>query len=192
MFHFSTNISEEHQDGTCKRRFLYIKPNLNTNQRAFKKHTISYDPVQNEDCSIGNVGWNGYLEHGFDVIQGFGYPCAVIGRGASRDNYQMNFWFSLENNITLDGHLFFHDTNYTYRFCPFAHEDHCNENESGYGALVLYKFILPENNLFQDQWHDCIRSTITVNVTDHSGNHGSFKLIFNDSEYFDVPGWSID
>lgn len=176
-------------NGTSKRAIIYIQPNLNsTGQHKFKKHEIIYKPIQNSDVSTKKILWYGTEEDCFDLFEdSHGKPCAVIGNGFSNPKYHVNLWFSRQNHVRIDGHVYFEDETSYYRFSPKADENHIGDDEHGSATLLLYKCIVPESDFEQYGWRDVIRP-VTVNVTDYYGNNGSFELTFNDKDHFDIPG----
>lgn len=179
-------IYKEHYNGICERRLIKIYPN--NSQRKFKKYEITYNPISNEEVKTGNFLWNGEETDGFTLRQSdSSYPCAVIGRWGTRENYQINLWFSRKNGINIDGHLFLEDTFYYYRFCPCVKEDHFNDADEGVPTLLLYRFTAPVNNASQCCWRNVIHP-VTVNVTDFYGNTSTFQLTFNDTDHSDIPG----
>lgn len=183
------SVYKDHTTGTCKRNIISIKPNIDGNvQVKFKKHNITYDGISNGAVNTGPLPWEMFnIEDGFNLIEpGDGLPCAVIGRGAGRDDYQVNLWFSRQNKINIDGHFYTEDSSYVYRFKGYVMEKHCGDDEQGAVTLLLYKFTMPVDNARQLRWSDAL-NIVTVDVTDTYGNKGSFQVFFDDKNYFDIP-----
>lgn len=190
-------IATEHTSGTCKRRIVYIQPNvLKNDELKFKDYKLHYDGISNNDVNLCETTWGvenfaDKYEKSFDLIQnGANQPCAVIGSIPCGSDYQVNLWFSNCHRIHIEGHFHLFGriaTGYQYRMCPFVKEDYSNCDEKGFVTLLLYKFTLPESNLDrQSGWKDVIRP-VKVEVTDNYGNEGTFNLTFNNSHAFDVP-----
>lgn len=187
---------ENHLNGVAKRRIAHIRPNKSaTGEEKFKKYEIIHDPIRNGDVSTGTNLWSDSdeEERGFSMInESYGKPCAVIGRGYSNSDYQVNLWYSRKNNIKIDGKFYVVDSKYE-KFYVYKlnetpiEENHSDDDEDGAATLLLYKFILPESNKSHTKWDDVFRK-ITVNVTDYYGNEGSFQLVFDDKDKFDLPG----
>lgn len=143
-----------------------------------------------------NFNWFEGKEKYFDIFrEGGSDPLAVISLDykpasnptAQTNEYQLNIWFPGKSNINIDGHIHIASTHSLYRFSPLAIEDHTNDDDHGLVTLLLYKFILPDTNLYRYGWRNFVRP-VTIAVIDFHGNEGSFVLTFNDSEYFDTPG----
>ncbi|TDB56122.1 hypothetical protein [Photorhabdus luminescens] len=188
---------KEHYTGKCQRAVISIRPNVEKTggDNKFMHHEISYSPVNNDNVSQDTIKWDAIGSDDypcFSVIKTggrSGAPCAVIGRGIERDDYQVNIFYSRKNKVDLDGYFFVGDNSYYYRFAAKANENHMEDDEGGAATLLLYKFIMPENNCAQYNWIDAINSPNVV-VADAYGNKGEFKLFFNDSDHFDIPAFS--
>lgn len=180
---------KEHDDGECKRRIAYIRPNKETTgQEKFKTHEIIYKPIENSDVSTGTIYWwwgTDQHEPCFSLIKnGYAKPCAVIGRGG--DNFQVNLWYSRKNHVGIDGKFYVYGSSYYYQFNAKADQNHFGDDEHGAATLVLYKF-----QMTYDEWHynwKNVINNVTVNVTDFYGNDGTLQLTFDDKDKFDGPG----
>ncbi len=185
------NIYKSHTSATMKRKKIRIKPKTNIDNNYFLEHSIEYDPVVNSDINKGSLSWHGSSHKGFNVIDnlgsGYGLPCAVIGRGYHHDNYQVNFWYSFQNHVKLDGNFYLADNSYVYSCeAKRVDEEYMGQNEHGAATLLLYKVTVPESRCRLYYWYDAIH-TATLNVTDIYGNGGSAKLQFDDADFFDTP-----
>lgn len=187
---------DEHNDGKCERRQVYILPNYSvTGQQDFKKYEIiEYNGIKNDEVNQFSAVWEFSqqpAEKCFDLLtNGRGCePCAVIGHGDTSD-YHVNVWFPPnEKPIYIDGHVWTQDTYYFYRFCPFATKSLTTDNNKrGAVTLSLYKFKLPVGGLTHYGWKGVIR-TVKIKVTDFYENEGTFELIFDDAGNFDKPGF---
>jgi hypothetical protein len=181
-------------NGTCERRFVNFQPNMSTTgQTTFKNYKIIYNPIKNEHVNVGHVFVGGRWIKGFTIISEDGaHPCAVIGREGNHSNYQLNLFFERQKRIYLQ---FADHTVVTYRdssddylyfqFSPYVGEEYPND-DNGFPSLILYKLTMLEPNAAKQGWQNCIRYP-KVQVTDFYGNEGTFQLVFNDSENFDIP-----
>lgn len=184
------NEIKTRMDGECKRRIVSIKPNYKnkTTIGKFKKHEIVYTPILN-DALASETQWcgNDYYDKCFSVLEvSDGLPGSVIGRDY-KDDYQLNLWFSRQNNLNLLGSFYVADKKYFYKFHTEASHKHAGEDEKGAATLLLYKFKLPIGSTYKWKWQNVFRG-IEVNVTDFYGNEGTFKIAFDDDKQFDEPG----
>lgn len=184
-----TESYKKYYNGVCKRRIVRIRPNIeNTSQEKFKKQRVEIsEEIHNDHVSTGRIDWVTDPPHRvtmecFDLIKFGESPCAVIGCGT--DDYQLNIWFPCEANVGFHGNFFLKDKFYCYRF-GVNFEDEYQVEDDGSVKIMLYKFILPENNKEKYGWRNIIRD-ITINVEDEFGNIGEITLGFNNT-YFDEP-----
>lgn len=161
---------KKHYDGKCKRRFVYIKPNKNTTgQEKFRFYNIEFDKIDNNDIWTGTIGFQYKVELCFSILEyNSDPPFAVIGSGGSE--YHVNLWFPRRSSIRMNGGVFMEDNSYYYRFNATGEKDHRPEDDPGVASLILYKFVLPENNCRQYKWIDVVRK-VTVSFTDNYGNY---------------------
>lgn len=181
---------KDHSDGECKRRIVSIKPNKSKiNIDKFKKHEIVYDPIVDTDVSTDSLWWwwgDAENDPYFSLLKNSnGKPCAVIGQDYEAA-YQLNLWFSRQNNVNIDSRFYVVDSNYYYRFNAKISHNHIGEDEKGAATLVCYKFRMPLY-AYKYYWKSVIRE-VKVNVTDFFGNEGTFKLAFDEKDHFDEPG----
>lgn len=192
-----TNDFTYQDNGGVWRSIIEFYPSKEAGDSTFKYWDFhSESELSDSDVSLGSVKWKGMnyesyksgLEWPFDR-----FPNAIVlgmQKGENKNQTHVNFWFKPTfsgDNYKLNGQCILRDEEHTYLvFLKTRLAPALKDNKTA--TMCSCKFIIP--GLAKSKEYNWVSATKSpeFTVTDHFGNTGKFKLLFDGEEYFDKPG----